>query len=277
MAFFEKDSIAFVHPATLGIYAYALVKSARRLSDREILVTLQKGGAGTAAPSPVKTAVPSGVRVGDVVENISWTPRLTFRHNVVTGTNTRGLLVTTRRKVVIEENEFDRVGMQAILIADDALSWYESGSVRDVLIRGNVFREGGHNALPGNYAIAIAPENHELIPSPVHRNIRIEGNRFYCYNAPVLAARSVEGLSFMNNTVMYNRPFRGMPAKGLLRGVAEGVIPGHAAASFHLVSCRDVVIGNNRIDRELPGRNIKMEAMDKGDLRVIGKGGLRLD
>jgi hypothetical protein len=199
--------------------------------------------------------------VGDVVENITWTPQLTFRHNVVTGTNTRGLLVTTRRKVVIEENEFYRVGMHAILIADDALSWYESGAVRDVLIRGNVFKECGHNILPGNYAIAIAPENHELIPDPVHRNIRIGGNRFYCYSAPVLTARSVEGLIFTGNTVSYVRPFEGMHGTG-------------GRPSFHLVSCREVVIGNNRVDQELPGRDIKMEGMGEGDLRLGKQEGL---
>jgi hypothetical protein len=239
-AFFEKDSVAFVHPSTLVLYAYGLVKSVRRLSDREILLTLEKG-------------IPSGVGVGDVVENTTWTPQLTVRDCVFTGTNTRGLLVTTCRKVVIEGNEFDRLGMQAILIADDALSWYESGPVRDVLIRHNVFRENGHNAMPGNYAIAIAPENHELTPAPVHRNVRIVDNRFICYSAPVLTARSVEGLSFTGNTVMYTRPFEGIPARALSEGGlptgGDGTLP-----RFHLVSCRKVTIGNNRIDSGLPGR-----------------------
>ncbi len=274
-AFFEKDSVAFVHPATLVIYAYGVVKSTRRLSDREILVTLEK-----PVPSVVRTDVPSGagsspssaVGVGDVAENITWTPRLTFRHNVITGTNTRGVLVTTRRKVVIEKNEFYRLGMHAILIADDALSWYESGAVRDVLIRGNVFKECGHNILPGNYAIAIAPENHELIPAPVHRNIRIGGNRFYCYSAPVLTARSVEGLSFRGNTVSYVRPFEGMHGTG---EVFSGGTAGRGGwPSFRLVFCRKVVIGNNRVDGALPGRDIKMEAMGRGDLRLGKQEGL---
>lgn len=297
-AFFEKDSVAFVHPATLLVYAYGVVRQTRRLSDREILLTFGKmvpaGADGTVTPSVAGTTVAPaggtsgspGLQVGDVVENITWTPRLTFRHNIVTGTNTRGLLVTTRRKVIIEENEFDRVGMPAILIADDALSWFESGPVRDVLIRDNVFRECGHNALPGNYAIAIAPENHELIPAPVHRNIRIEDNRFICYNAPVLSARSVEGLTFTGNTVIYTRPFAGVPVGMLSGGGAGGSggggnAPGGSNAgaglpAFQLVSCRQVVIGNNRIDPNLPGRDIKLEAMDKGQLELIRQEGLRI-
>jgi hypothetical protein len=257
-AFFEKDSVAFVHPSTLVLHAYGVVQCARRLSDREILLTLEKavpGGVGRGG----------GVQVGDVVENITWTPQLTFRHNIVTGTNTRGLLVTTRRKVVIEGNEFDRLGMQAILIADDALSWYESGAVRDVLIRRNIFRECGHNVTPGNYAIAIAPENHALTPAPVHRNIRIEDNRFICYSAPVLTARSVEGLSFTGNTVMYTLPFGRVSAT-----MGEGM------PSFHLVSCRKVVIGNNRVDRDLPGRDIRLESMDKGQLVLENQRDLKI-
>lgn len=269
-AFFEKDSLAFVHPSTLSIYAYGIVRQTRRLSDREILLTFEK-----VVPAGAGASVPPGVQVGDVVENITWTPRLTFRHNVVTGTNTRGLLVTTRRKVVIEGNEFDRVGMQAILIADDALSWYESGPVRDVLIRNNVFRECGHNALPANYVIAIAPENHELIPAPVHRNIRIENNRFYCYSAPLLSARSVQGLAFTGNMVTYVRPFEGVPAGPLSGGRAPGG-GGAGTPAFHLVSCRQVVIGDNRIDEQLPGRDIKLEAMDGGQLKLIKQEGLRI-
>jgi hypothetical protein len=256
-AFFEKDSVAFVHPSTLVLYAYGLVKSALQLSDREILLTLQKD-------------IPSGVKVEDVVENTTWTPQLTVRHCVFTGSNTRGLLVTTSRKVVIEGNEFNRLGMQAILIADDALSWYESGRVSNVLIRNNVFKECGHNSLPGNYAIAIAPENHELTSVPVHRNVRIEDNRFYCYSDPVLAARSVEGLSFTGNTIIYTRFFN---KEGL--SAAKGILSGDSIASFHLVSCRQVVIGNNRIDPNLPGRNIKLGSMDKLQLKLRGQGDLK--
>lgn len=218
-AFLPNDSIAFVYPPTLAITAYGKIESALRLSDREILLTLQQD-------------IPSGVRAEDVVENISWTPELTIRKCRFTGTNTRGVLVTTRRKVVIEDNEFLRLGMQAILIADDALSWYESGQVRDVLIRHNIFRECGHNALPENYPIAIVPENHEETTRAVHHNIRIENNRFYIYSTAVLAARSVDGLSFTGNIVRY--------------------IPRHPAPArvpvFKLTTCTHVVFRNNTID-----------------------------
>jgi hypothetical protein len=144
----------------------------------------------------------AALRQGDCLENISWEPSLLVRNCRFEGTNTRGLLVTTRGKVVIEDNVFYRTGMQAILIADDAKGWYESGPVRDVLIRGNRFEECGYNSTPDNYAIAIVPENPELVPGyAVHRNIRIEDNYFRVYDYPVLMARSVDGLTFLRNKI----------------------------------------------------------------------------
>jgi inosine-uridine nucleoside N-ribohydrolase len=211
-AFREKDSIAFVHPATLGMFAEGRVQHVLRLSDREILLTFDK-------------AAPSSVAVGDVVENTTWTPRVIVRNCLITGSNTRGILVTTRRKVIIEGNEFRRLGMQAILIADDALSWYESGPVKDVLIRNNTFTNCGHLIRPA-YAIVIAPENHQLTDTPVHRNIRIENNRFSGSSDAVMAARSVEGLTFINNTVRYMEP-------------------DDPAARYLLVACRKGTIRNN--------------------------------
>lgn len=185
-AFFPGDSIGFVHPATLTGYGYGIVKEVQRLSDREWLLT---------------TTTPVTAAVDDVVENITWTPNLTVRRSVITGTQTRGMLVTTRRKVIIEDNSFYRVGMHAILIADDALSWYESGPVKDVTIRRNTFTGCGHNILPDACVIAIAPESHQLTDIPVHYNIGIVNNQFLLLGAGVVTARSVSGLIIADNTI----------------------------------------------------------------------------
>lgn len=242
-AFFAGDTISFVHPTTLIGYGSARILEATRLSEREILLKLDHRVAAS---------------VGDVVENITWTPSLTVRNCVFSGTNTRGLLVTTRRKVIITHNQFNRLGMHAILIADDALSWYESGNVLDVLIDDNKFLEIGYNSLPNNYPIAIAPENHELHgDAPVHKHIRIEGNRFFCTTGAVLSARSVEGLWFVRNRVDFvgagaGAGVRGAGARGARVGSSAsdgaGVVPG-----FKLVACKKVVIEGNQIDPALPG------------------------
>ena len=242
-AFFRDDSVAFVHPSTLSIRNYGIIKSVKRLSNTDILLTM-------------KSNIPVNVMEGDVVENITWTPEFTMRNCELRNSNTRGLLVTTRRKVRIENNLFSRLGMHAILIADDGASWYESGPVADVLIRNNIFKECGYNSAPSGYAISIAPENHEPSQQQVHRNIRIENNLFYCFDAPVLFARSVNGLSFVGNTITKTNLFEPTAKSG---------------TNFYFEACRNVLFKGNNIDKDLPGKNLRLESMEKKELTVSGQ------
>ncbi len=223
MVYHPGDSVAFVQPNTLSIYRYAVVKTAGWMSPREILVTFTR-------------PVPGEVRLTDVIENITWTPRVSIRHCDVTGTETRGFLITTRRKAVIEYNTFSRLGMSAILVADDGLSWFESGQVHDLTIRHNLFSECGHNLLPANYVITIAPENHQL-SRPVHSNIRITGNRFICYTPAVLTARSVDGLVFSGNSITQ------VPWFQTDRGIPDA---SKTVGAIALTACHHVNIKNNR-------------------------------
>lgn len=71
---------------------------------------------------------------------------------------------------MIEDNVFYRIPMSGVLVSDDARGWYESGPVRDVTIRRNLFMECG------SPVIAVMPEN-DRYEGAVHRNVRIEANR----------------------------------------------------------------------------------------------------
>jgi hypothetical protein len=191
-AFFENDSVAFIQSGTLRKSGYALVKDAKRISECEIQVTLDR-------------PLPKGIGEGDCLENITRTPSLHVSGCRMEMTNTRGLLVSTPRKVVIENNYFYRTGMSAILIAADANSWYESGVVNDILIRNNTFDGFDYNFYYDNnsYVIAIEPEDRERMKNHwVHRNIRIEGNTFRVYDDNLLLkAKSTNTLYFGNNTI----------------------------------------------------------------------------
>jgi hypothetical protein len=216
-SFFSNDSIAFVHPETLQVFARGLIKNSTLTSAYEMIIELSQ-------------PVPTGMLKGDCLENLSWNPSLTVSHCRFESVNTRGLLVTTRGKVLIEENSFYRTGMHAILISDDAMSWYESGPVEDVTIRGNEFIECAYNSAPDNYAISITPENQTLVRNYyVHHNVRIENNIFKVYDAPLMTARSVDGLIFKNNRIIQTHLME--------RGVNK---PG-----FKIVACRNVQITSN--------------------------------
>ncbi len=189
-AFFAGDSIAFVEPQTLKPLLYARIRAARLVNLRDMELEIEG-------------ALPENIKTGLCIENLTWTPEVIIRNSHFERTNTRGLLITTRRKVLIENNTFYHTGMHAILIANDASGWFESGRVMDVTIRNNVFEDCGYNSAPGNYIIAIAPENHKLVPGYfVHHNIRIENNTFKIYDYPIVSARSVENLIFTGNKIV---------------------------------------------------------------------------
>ncbi|TWF35747.1 parallel beta helix pectate lyase-like protein [Chitinophaga polysaccharea] len=239
-AYFAGDSVMLVHSAALQGYGMAKVVNAKMLSPREMEVTLDRD-------------VPAAARTGDCLENITWAPSVTISNSIFEGTNARGLLVTTRKKVVIADNTFYRTGMHAILIADDASSWYESGPVQDVTITGNTFEGVGYNQAPDNYVIAIAPENHELVRGyMVHRNIRITDNTFKLYDYPVLTARSTANLIFRNNRLTWMKDY--LPA-------------GAERAAFKLTACEKVTISNN--ESSLPFKpEVQLEQMSRKELHT---------
>lgn len=104
----------------------------------------------------------------DVVDNLSWYPNFTARNNIVTMDSCRGFLITTRGKVLVEGNIFNRCQMPGLLIEDDAEGWFESGPIRDMTIRNNHFIECDLVLNPASKVPGL----------PVHENIRIKDNYF---------------------------------------------------------------------------------------------------
>ena len=188
-SFAAGDDIELVNPHTLLPAVMSKIRKAEMLSPREIVLDLEE-------PLPA-----SLIATGEwVVENVTCTPEVIIRHNYFARVPTRGVLVTTRRKVLIEGNTFFRTQMSGILIADDARSWYESGPVKDVTIRGNHFLEC---AAP---VIRVAPENDEN-GGYVHGRICIENNLFRMNAAQVaVEVRSVKELVLKGNTFQSPEP-----------------------------------------------------------------------
>jgi hypothetical protein len=162
---------------------------------------------------PVPEEVNNHITYG--IENLSWTPEIVFRKNLVRNNRARGALFSSPRKTVCEKNVFDHTSGTAILLCGDCNGWYESGAVRDLVIRKNKFI----NALTSmfqftNAVISIYPE----IPSlkgQTHYfhggkkgSIRIEDNEFYHFDAPLLYAKSVNGLVWKNNKTVETSDFK---------------------------------------------------------------------
>lgn len=184
-AFFKGDDIELVDPLSLLAVEKAKVKEAKLVTPREMELTLS---------GPLSSEVIQ--RKDLVVENVLWTPEVRITNNYFERIPTRGILITTRRKSLIEGNTFYGMQMSGILVADDGLSWYESGPVHDLTIRRNTFFNCGEPV------INIDPENREY-KGAVHKNITIEENYFYMRknSSSVIRAKAVDGLVIRHNLI----------------------------------------------------------------------------
>ena len=212
-----------------------------------------------------------------VVENITYTPRVSIKNNLFRNTPTRGVLVTTRQPVVIENNIFDGMQTAGIKISNDAKDWYESGQVRDVTIRNNIFME-----CQGECILLDPTNTVSDAARPVHSNLTIEGNTFYLdefnSNTKVLNIKSVDNLIFKDNRI-----YRPDPVKKLELSMKSGektMKVGDTAyldtefemetfngRLFDLNGCRNVTIENNTYDGGL-NTGISISNMSPTDITV---------
>lgn len=216
------------------------VKSVRRISPTEVLITL-------------KEAVPANVKPGDAVENADYQPEVVFCGNIVRNNRARGALFTTPRKVVVEDNVFKNVAGSAILLAGDAQGWYESGACEDVVIRNNLFINNLTSRFQfTNAVISIYPEVRDLASQKrfYHRNIDISNNAFHTFDVPLLFAISTEKIKFTDNRIFYNADFKGWKQP-----------------PFHFRRCSDILIRGNKVaDVGAPG--LKPQSWSLKDCRL---------
>ncbi len=184
------DEISVIDRQTLLSVGRNVIKSFRLVDPKHVELVFEKP---FARP----------VTAGQALENLTDTPSAVIRNCWFGNNRARGILCSTPRKVVIENNTFVIQGA-AILIPGDANGWYESGAVSDVLIRHNTF----DNCLiaPTQFSdgvIAIEPEIARDVPGGYfHRHIRIEENTFKIFDRPILYAHNVDGLDFTRNTII---------------------------------------------------------------------------
>ncbi|WIK64059.1 right-handed parallel beta-helix repeat-containing protein [Gleimia hominis] len=222
--------------------------------------------------------IPQEIAVNEhVVENITYTPNVTIKNNVFKETPTRGILVTTRGKVLIEDNLFDGMGMAGIYISNDAQGWYESGPTRDVTIRANTFQRSGAQA------ILVEPTNPTVSSEDtVHKNMTIEDNTFYVSDQRVLDAKSVSNLRFVSNRVYRQTVSDGVQIDGdqtveVPVGKAHHIKarpvfkPVNGQKLFAFNGDKQVVLANNTYDVGL-NPQAELENMDAGELDNSGDG-----
>ena len=139
-----------------------------------------------------------------VLENLTNTPALICRKNYFGSNRARGLLFTTPKPALIEDNVFESSG-SAILIAGDVNEWYESGTCTDVTIRNNKFL----NCFTSKYqfcnaVIHIEPGVTSGQKEIVHHGIRIEDNLFVMSSKALLYADHTGDITLRGNCIFMN-------------------------------------------------------------------------
>lgn len=110
--------------------------------------------------------------------------------------------MTTRGKVLIEDNVFDNMWMSSIYISGDSDSWFESSMSRDVTIRGSTFIHPSYYAGNPMPTIWFDPTAGGNDPAQAgHHNVTVENNTFLIGQASVLTAKSVADATFSNKTI----------------------------------------------------------------------------
>lgn len=206
--------------------------------------------------------IPEEIKAGDFLESKTWCASLELRNcKILKRHRARGILVTTPKDVIIEDNYFSTAGT-AILIEGDFDFWYESGANTNVQIRNNIFdnclTSGNKTGSRGEWGEAVITITPSHIPQtvdeePYHKNIHISNNQFNVFDAPLVRAVSTRRLYFTDNNVVKTTKYKPYTWQ---------------KSAFLLDGCREVKITGNKFDKKYTTRDIFIEHMRVSDVKT---------
>lgn len=211
------DKVALISRETiLPLYETTVTKT-QKLNEKRFLLTVAQ----------VPKEMPKGLLS---FENLTWNPDLYMSNNTIRDNRARGALITTKGKVVIENNYFSSQ-MHGILIEGDNNKWYESGAVKDITITNNTFENIGYGT-GEHYPLFIGPmftPKQHLGTEKYHRNINFTNNTIKSYNGLLAHAMSVSQLNIQGNRITFSTDYP----------------EGSKLPSVDLIYCEDVSIKKN--------------------------------
>ncbi|WP_146393044.1 sulfatase-like hydrolase/transferase [Allorhodopirellula solitaria] len=214
------DKVALLSRETLLPFHETTIEAVQPLNEHRFAITL----------ADLPDELPD---VALSVENLTWYPDLVVRNTTIRENRARSILVTTKGKVLIEDNLFSSQ-MHGILIEGDNNKWYESGAVDDVTIRRNRFENIGFS-VNQCYPLLASPlltSEQRWGDQRYHRNIHFTDNTISGFNGLIAKAASVSGLTITGNQVVLNDDYP---------GANEG-------PSIDLEYCQNVTINSNDAD-----------------------------
>lgn len=196
-AFEIGDELEFIKWDTLNPYYTVKVLNFIRINDTDIKLYLDR-------------ELPKLNKKKDVIENASWTPDLLVQNCSFSQTAGRGILATTRGKVVIENNTFFKLWGPALLIEDDCNFWFESGYTKEIVFKNNIIDACDFGpTFSGAPTIRYTPKvMDEESKEFVHGKLILENNIFKnCYgDTHLIHLEYLENAEIKNN--VFDKEFR---------------------------------------------------------------------
>jgi len=142
------------------------------------------------------------------IENISWYPTALLENNIVRNNRARSFLISVPRKVIVRNNYFSSQ-MASLLVAGDLGLWNESGPCDSLIIENNTFENCAYGGNGAQSIIMIEPEYDKDIDiqGKYSRNIIIRNNTINTFDASILRAVSVDGLTFEANRITQTQTY----------------------------------------------------------------------
>ncbi|MEN8118631.1 MAG: right-handed parallel beta-helix repeat-containing protein [Bacteroidota bacterium] len=194
--FAEKgDEIRLSNNKTIESYATLKVVEATEYNEEYMTLRFDK-------------KVSDILQKNSVADNISWQTDVEFKNSSVRRNRARSILVSTAGNVLIENNDFSECTHISMLFEGDAQFWYESGPVKNVVIRNNHFKDFGLGAGYGPLVQITPRVEFEGKPtSYYHKNIYFENNTIEAFTRLVLRAESVENMVFKGNIIKQSKDY----------------------------------------------------------------------
>ena len=189
------DKIALLSRETVLPFFETTVADTRILNEHRVIVTV----------ADLPKLLPDGPLS---MENLTWYPEFVMRNSIVRENRARSILITTKRKVLVENNYFSSQ-MHGILIEGDNNYWYESGAVEDITIRNNTFVNSGFEGSKRYplYASPLLRKEQRIGAGQYHRNITFANNTLKSFSGAMVYAFSVQGLNIADNTMEFSTDY----------------------------------------------------------------------
>jgi hypothetical protein len=212
------ERLRFSEQRNLEAYGERRVESVRYINEMRFEITFTEPIEGFLRP-------------GTTMDNLDCQPDLFFIGNRVANNRARSLIFSTEGKVIIADNHFEHPVSEAIKVLGDANFWFESGQVRDVTIKNNVFISRS----PECYVMEFGPEETGLLEksnAPFHSNIKVINNEFYVASPKIIQAHRVDGLEFSVNTIRASKWY----------------VPDSRGKSINIERCSNVSVSGNTVE-----------------------------